>query len=162
MGDNVRRALTVCVGVVAITGIVGWRSLGGTLPSRARGAAPVARPDYAQLMAYIAPLSDSAIVLPASPERLAARRDPFIAAVSVAERLTVGEPAVATVPVMRLRVTATLLAGARRAAVINDSLVYVGDAIPGGGRLESVERDRVVVTDAKGVSRTVAVVEGEL
>jgi hypothetical protein len=53
------------------------------------------------------------------------------------------------------------MAGARRAAVINDALIYLGDPIPGGGKLTSVERDRVVVTDTKGALHTVAVKEGE-
>ena len=57
--------------------------------------------------------------------------------------------------------TATLMAGIRRAAVINDELIYLGDSIPGGGTLTSVERDRIVVTDSKGVTHTLAVKEGD-
>ena len=58
-------------------------------------------------------------------------------------------------------VTATLIAGARRAALINGVLVSVGEAITGGVKLTVVERDRVVLTDQKGAAHTIAVKEGE-
>ena len=58
-------------------------------------------------------------------------------------------------------VSATLIAGARRAALINGVLVSVGDAVPGGATLTAVERDRVVLTDQKGSAHTIAVKEGE-
>jgi hypothetical protein len=40
-------------------------------------------------------------------------------------------------------------------------LIYVGENVPGGGKLTSVERDRIVVTDAQGTSHVVAVKEGD-
>jgi hypothetical protein len=54
-------------------------------------------------------------------------------------------------------VTTTLLSGNRRAALINDELIYVGDPLPDGSKLTRVERDHVVVTDPRGAAHTVAV-----
>ena len=65
-------------------------------------------------------------------------------------------------PFVAYHVTTTLMAGSRRAALINDQLIYVGERLPDGSRLTSVERDRVVVTDHNGTAHTVAVArEGE-
>ena len=59
------------------------------------------------------------------------------------------------------RVSAILIGGAQRAAIINDVLVRVGDTLPGGTKLTSVEQDRVVLTESNGTAHTVAVREGE-
>jgi hypothetical protein len=117
----------------------------------------------ADLMSVATPVADS-IAAPApigSTSTLS--RDPFAAgAARVVVRL-------AAQPVQRAPkvdapawdVTATLIAGARRAALINGVLVSVGDAVPGGVTLTSVERDRVVLTDQKGATHMIAVKEGE-
>ena len=60
----------------------------------------------------------------------------------------------------RWRVTATVTFGSRFGAIINDVLFYVGDSVPGGVRLTSVEKNRVVLTDPKGAVHTIAVKEG--
>lgn len=50
-----------------------------------------------------------------------------------------------------------IMPGRRRAAVINDALVYVGTALPGGWTLTAVEDAAVVLTDPRGVRHRIAV-----
>jgi hypothetical protein len=115
-------------------------------------------------MPYTQPLADTALVPRAGRAAVALARDPF-GATAVAQSSQISHSAegadVAPRETESLHVTATMIGGARRAAVINDMLIYVGDRVPGGGKLTSVERDRVVVTDPKGTSHVVAVKEGE-
>ena len=64
-------------------------------------------------------------------------------------------------PQPKWHVSATLIVGASRAAIINDVLLSVGDSLPDGVTLTSVERDRVVLTDSRGATYTVVATEGE-
>ncbi|MDB4876529.1 MAG: hypothetical protein JWM41_2975 [Gemmatimonadetes bacterium] len=116
-------------------------------------------------MMYSAPLSDSVRYVAPRSDSIVVPRDPFAPQPlpRVAQvRSAPGEaPPPVAVDTTHWRVTATLMAGSRSAAVINDALIYVGDPLPGGGRLKSVGRDRVVLTDREGVTHTVAVKEGD-
>lgn len=56
--------------------------------------------------------------------------------------------------------TAILITETRRAAVINEQLVGVGDALPGGGRVIAVERDHVVIATADGARRQLTLSDG--
>jgi hypothetical protein len=128
---------------------------------------PDAVEQVAQLIPFAAAPPDSALaVLPAPP--VAVRRDPFVSrnvARVVASGPVANRPDAETPPKQpapAYRVTTTLMAGARRAALINDQLIYVGESLPDGSTLTAVERDRVVLTDHSGVAHTVAVSrEGE-
>ena len=158
---SVHRLLAAVVAAIAVIAFVGWRSLRSTADVR---AAATPSPQLTPLIPYSQPLADTLGVVRVAPSRIALSRDPFGAAVlppsSQISRSSEGgdvTPRETTV----LHVTATMIGGSRRAAVINDSLIYVGDPVPGGGKLTSVERDRVVVTDQKGTSRVVAVKEGD-
>lgn len=129
----------------------------------------------AQLLPYATPPGDSELAItPAGG--VSVLRDPFvgrsiarIAAVAPVGAVAAGAgvataPTVETakVPAPVYRVTTTLMAGARRAALINDQLIYVGESLPDGSKLTSVERDRVIVTDHSGTAHIVAVArEGE-
>ncbi|MEO6878885.1 MAG: hypothetical protein ABI205_10415, partial [Gemmatimonadaceae bacterium] len=149
-----------------LTAFLGWRSLRGT--DSLRGAplqAPLPSPQLTPLMPYTQPLADTVVLPRTGRAAVALARDPFgattIAQSSQISHGSSGAADVAPRAGASLHVTATMIGGARRAAVINDLLIYVGDQVPGGGRLTSVESDRVVVTDAQGTSHVVAVKEGE-
>jgi len=115
-----------------------------------------------RLMAFAKPLSDS---LPAAAAGTSTplSRDPFGAVVRQPVVRLAARPLrpVPKVDAPAWDVTATLIAGARRAALINGVLVSVGEAVTGGVKLTVVERDRVVLTDQKGAAHTIAVKEGE-
>ncbi len=168
MDKNIHRWIGLVGGVVAAIGFIGWWSLNGT-GSRQSGlaGAPPPHPQLSQFMPYtapMAPMADSSSFALASSDSIVLRHDPFAAqAVAVAQSRHSGDaaPRPAVVEGEHWRVSATLVAGTHRAAVINDILIYVGDRLPGGGKLTSVERDRVVVTDAQGASHIIAVKEGD-
>lgn len=169
MDDRLRQMLTVGGSLVIIIGVIGWRTLRvaprPTAPTPVSAASTqVPSPDLGPLMPYAAPLSDSAMIVPRQADSVVVRRDPFFDAgyaKALASRPRIGDRGGSRWSAGEWRVSATLIGGARRAAVINDALVYEGDAVPGGGKLTSVERDRVVVTDPHGTAHTVTVKEGD-
>lgn len=56
-------------------------------------------------------------------------------------------------------VSAILITGDRRLAVIDGRMVGPGDVLPGGERVESIEPQRLVLVDADGARRTLALHE---
>lgn len=163
MGENVHRTLVAVVIAIALTAFLGWRSLRGTdSPRGAPSPSPVPSPHLTDLMPYSQPLADSIVVRRLAQRTVTLPHDPFGAVPVQVSEISHDGGAAVVVPRQEttLHVTATMIAGTRRAAVINDQLIYVGDAVPGGGKLTSVERDRIVVTDQKGTSHVVAVKEG--
>jgi hypothetical protein len=164
MGENIHRSLAAIAIAIALTAFLGWRSLRGTGLPAAPSPRSLPSPQLTQLMPYSQPLADTVGVLRLAHANVVLPRDPFgppivpqSSEISHGTQ-TADAPSEGPAP---LRVTATMIAGTRRAAVINDMLVYVGDRVPGGGKLTSVERDRVVVTDPQGASHVVVVKEGD-
>ena len=129
-------------------------------------ASPDVVQQVAQLLPFAAAPRDSDLSIAPAPS-VALARDPFVsrsmARVVASVPVESKEPQENTKPAAPVyRVTTTLMAGARRAALINDQLIYVGESLPDGSKLTEVERDRVVLTDHSGVAHTVAVArEGE-
>ena len=163
MDERIHRWLAVAAFGIALTAFVGWRSL-GSAASPPGGTPPKAlpSPQLMQLMPYSRPLDDTADMLSPGRADVVLPRDPFgEKAAPVSVRSAAGQPAVTQDTVTHWRVSATMIGGARRAAIINDVLLYIGDTVPGGGRLTAVERDHVVVTDAKGTAHLLAVKEGD-
>jgi hypothetical protein len=164
MGERIHRLLGLVAAVVVIGGFLAWRSVRAGEKAGALAPAPSPGPQLAQLSAYATPIPDTMRLTPSSADAGVVSRDPFIMR---------GMPRVATAtgssnaPRQQAeetreewKVTTTMIAGARRAALINDQLVYVGDPLPDGSKLTSVERDHVVVTDRRGTAHKVAVREG--
>lgn len=166
MANRVHGLLAVAAIVILGIGFMGWRSLRTPAAPAGKVApmpAPVPNAQVSELLPYVEPPTDSLRTVAAATDTIVLRRDPF-AGQPLARA---AEPAgVATMAGAEPRprreaeewhVTTTLLSGNRRAALINDALIYVGDPLPDGSRLTSVERDHVVVTDQKGAAHTVAV-----
>jgi hypothetical protein len=163
MGERVHRWLAGGALTIALVGVIGWRAVSNMDSDRGGTVVAVRSQNLAELIPYASSPSDPARVVDIASASVALPRDPFDAVapalvVPVARAQVVAKPA-AAVTVSQWRVSATLLAGNHRAAVINDELVYVGDVVPGGGKLTSVERDHVVVTDQKGAAHMVVVKE---
>lgn len=161
MASRAEHMLGVAAAAIVLAGFLGWRTL-GTQKSSMQTPAAVPNPNLAQLAPYTAPLSDTLRTIPSATDSIAPRRDPFLGQPVprvAAEKQPAGadEAPPARANTEAWRVTTTLMAGNRRAALINDALVYVGDPLPDGSRLTTVERDHVVVTDQKGAAHTVAV-----
>lgn len=150
-----RNLALAAVGLI-VAGAIVWRLLGSVATVLPLGAGnPIGT-----LGAYTAPVDSAASrpgLLPGQSIELP--RDPFTAS-------AVYHPAVRHEPALRprtqigagaqaWRVSAVLITNTRRAAVVNDSLVDQGAALPGGARLTSVEADHVIVTDASGTRHTI-------
>lgn len=137
-------------------------------PAIVSAAGAVQDPRLSHLTPFAGPVSDSMPVA-LSAESVALRRDPFAARrLSPALKLgvdvtgaTMDTTARRKIAEPKWHVSAILIGGAQRAAIINDVLVRVGDTLPGGTKLTSVEQDRVVLTESNGTAHTVAVREGE-
>ena len=160
MGERIHRLLALVAAVVVIGGFLAWRSLRAGAAAGALAPAPSPGPQLTQLNAYATPIPDTMRIAPSAPDVGVVTRDPFV--MRGAPRILTsssGSAAPRQVEEARVewKVTTTLVAGARRAALINDQLVYVGDPLPDGSKLTTVERDHVVVTDRKGAAHTVAV-----
>lgn len=118
----------------------------------APGATAAAGLAGADISAFVAPLGfDSTL----TAFRIPVRIDPFDS------RASFSEPAVAYVPGTRTvrtssanaggRVlTAILVADDRRVAVIDDVAVKVGDVLPDGARVSSIQPTKVFVVDSQG------------
>jgi hypothetical protein len=163
MANHIHRWLAVGAVFVALLGVAGWRALAtGDSPRGAPSVTPA--PQLTQLLAYAVPMPDTFAIAGPVNDTFLMPRDPFVGehvAPIRAATAAAGVPRHPGVDGPRWIVTAIMITDTRRAAVINDVLIYVGDSVPGGGKLTAVERDRVVVTDPKGTSHTVTVKEGE-
>jgi hypothetical protein len=165
MAEHIHRWIAAAAVFVALTGFLGWRALGSSDPRKGGLSLATPDPQLTPLLAYSAPLADTIRILGMGDAAIMLRQDPFgrpLITPAERERSPVAAmPQSVDVASPHWQVTATLMNGSRRAAVINDELIYLGDSVPGGGKLIAVERDRVTVTDARGASHTVAVKEGE-
>jgi hypothetical protein len=161
MSARLHRSLGAGAAVILLVGVLGWRALSDV--SQQRVAAAVPNPGLRHLTPFAGSIADST-PMAAPQEDVTLRRDPFasrpvrrevvyVPSVDTAARPKIEEP--------KWRVSAILIGGAQRAAIINDVLVRVGDTLPGGTKLTFVEQDRVVLTESNGTAHTVAVREGE-
>ncbi len=158
MADRVHRALGISAVAIVVAGLLGWRSLRGGAGTSAAAAIP--NIGITDLLPYATPVADSTRVITAASAPAAPVRDPFAAQATARPpepRAGVTRTALPRIEKGTWHVTTTLLSGSRRAALINDELIYVGDPLPDGSRLTTVEHDHVVVTDQKGAAHTVAV-----
>jgi hypothetical protein len=153
--------LTAAAATLVLTGFFGWRTVNGYGDRGAGSTAP--NPGLARLTPFASLVSDSLTVRLSSVGSVALRRDPF--GTTRAPRFTVTQVGSAAkpapVPPRTWNVSATLMVGSRRAAIIDDVLINVGDMLPGGVTLTSVERDSVVLTDSRGKAHTIVVREVE-
>jgi hypothetical protein len=156
-----RRSLTLAaIFFVVAFGIFANRIIASTKMLQ-RSSPPLS--DLESLRPYLAPLADSATAR-ADSAATAATRDPFGATNAGA---TIAAPAIGAKPGTRTNertlwvVTTILLEGSRKSAIVNDVWVNLGDSLAGGSRLTAVERDHVVVTDAKGVRHKISIQGGE-
>lgn len=60
-----------------------------------------------------------------------------------------------------LRVSAILISGDRRVAIIDDALVAPGDVLPGGERVAEIQQDAVVLVRRDGTRQIVRIDRGE-
>lgn len=120
-----------------------------------RMAAPAAE-ELAGLAPYLDPAEAEVPGTRGVPESVVIRGDPFTAAVVAGGwsqgggRVGVGAGGPAPAP--RWRLSAVLIAGGRRTAIVNDRMVRPGERLD-GARVQSIESDHVVIIMPDGQRR---------
>jgi hypothetical protein len=162
------------IALAAVIGALTWRRF--HTPAHVAPVVLAALPtspaaDLDQLMPYVAPSRESAVEIRRASTPLVLARDPFDESAGPArdvaprasESIVTHEAApreTAPDTARKWNVTAVLITGSRKAAVINDAVVSLGGRLPGGAQLTEVERDHVVLTDARGERRTIRILDG--
>ena len=142
-------AWIVVVAVAVATGLVlTSRTL---VPEPPRTMALPTASELVELERYLDPVDGAGGTQVGVPPRIEIEGSPFGAAPAtpgpVLPRLDPGTPA------PRWTVTAIMITGSRRVAVVNDALVRPGDRLDDGARIEAVERDHVVLITPDGQRR---------
>jgi hypothetical protein len=142
--------------------LVAWNALGS---ARALGQKPLPPEDLQSFVPFLAPLPDTSVLAHALAGTIAVPRDPFGATPAARSSTPTKSSAGTTTPApeqeQRWVVSTILFEGTKKSAFVNNAWVTVGDPLGGGSRLTAVERDHVVVTDAKGVRHVVPIQGGE-
>ena len=127
-------------------------------------ALPVA--DLQSLSPYLTPLPNASALAIGGSNAMVVTRDPF-ASTGVARAGNSSSPTAvgARLPMpadgQNWVVSTIVFEGSKKSAIVNNAWVTIGDTLGGGSRLTAVERDHVVVTDAKGVRHKVPIQGGE-
>jgi hypothetical protein len=138
--------VVVVLAVLAVAGLViASRSL---VPAPPRRTGIPAASELVELERYLTPVTGDPRASVGAPPRVTIDGDPFLGPAPAPrwDRTPSAEPA-------QWRVTAIMIAGDRRIAVVNDRLVRPGDRLEDGARVESVERDHVVLITPGGERR---------
>lgn len=147
MGDRVESRVLALGGVAVVGMLAAWATLVPDPP------APMAVPTAAELAGlepYLTPVAMDAGQVTVPPP-VAVDGDPFSRPLAVGPEPSPGQPGIETAA--RWAVTAILIAGDRRVAIVNDKLVRPGDRLEGGARIGAVERDHVVLITPDGERR---------
>src|SRR5207245_1142198 len=127
-------------------------------------ARPLPAVDLQSLSPFLKPLTESSRSAQTLTTARVIARDPF-SATGLARPSTpsaTGSGAQPSAPTdVRWVVSSILVDGSKKSAIVNDTWVTVGDTLSGGSRLTAVERDHIVVTDAKGIRHKVPLQGGE-
>jgi hypothetical protein len=123
--------------------------------------------DMATLSPYLRPLRELSKLARGNSNTVAVARDPFSATAAAGggtpPRIAVGSPTPASAQAGGAQwvVSSILVEGSKKSAIVNDMWVTIGDTLGGGSHLTAVERDHIVVTDARGVRHNVPIQGGE-
>ena len=163
-GDQQRMRMVAATLLVSALTIVAQRMIkaGGEV-----GTLPLPVADLQSLSPFLGPLRDSSrLAKSVGNDAIVITRDPFapprVARADAPSRTTVGALVPTATGVEHWVVSTILFEGPKKSAIVNDAWVTVGDSLGGGSRLTAVERDHIVVTDAKGVRHKVPIQGGEL
>lgn len=148
MGLRAEGWLLVVAAAVAVA-LVGASTLWVPGPPR-RMALPTAS-ELVELERYLVPVTADETRV-GVPPRVVIDGSPFRAPPVAVEAAPLS-PRPATAPAPRWTVTAIMIAGDRRVAIVNDRLVRPGHRFDDGARIEAVERDHVVLITPSGQRR---------
>jgi hypothetical protein len=154
--------LAVALFVSSLT-IVARRTIQGGREVGAR-AQPIA--DLQSVSPYLIALSDTSGLAKSGGRPMVVTRDPFApTGIARSGNSSSRTPVDGHLPIAaggeNWVVSTILFEGSKKSAIVNNAWVTIGDTLSGGSRLTAVERDHIVVTDAKGVRHKVPIQGGE-
>ena len=162
-GEQQRLALGVAALLTSALTIVALRSIAS---SKDVLSVQLPATNLESLSPYVRPLRDTSVLATESAGAMVVSRDPFaptgVARVGSVAKTTVNAPLPTTGNGQQQWVVSTILfEGSKKSAIVNNAWVTIGDTLGGGSRLTAVERDHIVVTDAKGIRHKVPIQGGE-
>jgi hypothetical protein len=137
--------VVVLAGVAAIGLVTASRSL---VPEPPRRMGLPTASELVELERYLTPVAVGEVARVGTPPRVEIDGNPFRGPAPAPREEQPQEAAP-----LPWRVTAIMIAGDRRVAVVNDRLVRPGDRLEDGARVESVGRDYVVLITPDGQRR---------
>lgn len=162
MAPDEQRQTRLAVAILVVAALAFWslRIIGR--PGVATAAVSPDTPSQVELDSlsrYLTPMADSLAASRDTVNAAAFEGDPFEppAPVHVAPA---PRSAVAPAPAPDWVLSAIFITASRRAAVVNDVLVNIGDRLPGGARVSAIERDHVVIIEPSGTQRRLTLREG--
>src|SRR5258708_334390 len=161
-GDQQRLRMVAATLLVSALTIVAQRMI---KVGRDVGAVVLPVADLQSLSPFLGPLRNASAVVKTVSNAVVIARDPFAPPraprAENPARTTVDAHVPKAVAGELWVVSTILFDGPKRSAIVNDAWVTIGDTLGGGSRLTAVERDHIVVTDAKGVRHEVTIQGGE-
>jgi hypothetical protein len=161
-GDQQRLRMLAAALLASTLTIVALRTIKA---GREVGAQALPIADLQALTPFLRPLTDSSVLAKNVTNATVITRDPFaltrVARSGIPARTTVGAHLPMAVGGELWVVSTILFEGSKKSAIVNNAWVTIGDTLGGGSRLTAVERDHIVVTDAKGVRHKVPIQGGE-
>lgn len=161
MAPDEQRQTRLAVAILVVAALAFWslRIIGR--PDVATAAMTTNTPSQVELDSlsrYLTPMADSLAASRDTVSAAAFEGDPFQPPAPVAR---VRAPVVvAQAPAPDWVLSAIFITASRRAAVVNDVLVNIGDRLPGGARVSAIERDHVVIVEPSGTERRLTLREG--
>ena len=161
-GERQRLVLAGIALVASALVVLGLREVAS---ARVLEAKALPTTDLMSLSAYFRPLGDTSNLAGGSAKAIVISRDPFVtsgvARSEVPFQTTLDTQMPKPAGGGQWVVSTILFEGSRKSAIVNNAWVTVGDTLGGGSRLTAVERDHIVVTDAKGIRHEVPIQGGE-
>lgn len=160
--DQQRSTLVATALFAVALAIVAFRSIKGANAIESR---PLPAADLQAVSSFLLPLPEASVLASTGAGTMVVIRDPFapsaVAPVKGPIRTTVDAPLPTKVEGQHWVVSTILVEGSKKSAIVNNAWVTIGDPLGGGSHLTAVERDHIVVTDAKGIRHNVPIQGGE-
>jgi hypothetical protein len=161
--DRRRSLVAAAAAIFVVLWILSLRAIATGQEAAGRALPPG---DPAALMPFIVPLGQRSLLAQADSDTMVVQRDPFVSPTIVRSNRSAATATGANSPTKdeepRWVVAAILVEQSRRSALVNDAWVTIGDPLGGGSHLTAVERDHIIVTDARGVRHIVPIQGGEI
>lgn len=163
MAPDEQRQTRLAAAILVVAALAFWSLKIIGRPEVAAAAVATNAPSQVELDSlsrYLTPIGDSLASSRDSVSALAFEGDPFEPPAPVRVAPEPRPAVVAQAPSPNWALSAIFITANRRAAVVNDILVNIGDRLPGGARVSAIERDHVLIVEPSGTERRLTLREG--